>query len=129
LAHSPRVPAAAQHNNTALQQMNTMVGLGLWLSVAPRRAATENQEDGDMTKKIFNAKALRPQFIRLYGGNGTYGVYIVFADQSEVPLYEGPSAAKAIHFAATATANFEINIQTDFQADSLLPGELELSYY
>jgi hypothetical protein len=110
--------------------MNTMVGLGLWLSVAPRRAATENQEDGDMTKKIFNAKALRPQFIRLYGGNGTYGVYIVFADQSEVPLYEGPSAAKAIHFAATATAaNFEINIQTDFQADSLLPGELELSYY
>ena len=45
------------------------------------------------------------------------------------PLYEGPSAAKAIHFAACATANFEIKTKTDFQADSLLPGELELSYY
>jgi hypothetical protein len=49
--------------------------------------------------------------------------------QSEVPLYEGPSAAKAIHFAACAAANFEIKTKTDFQADSLLPGELELSYY
>jgi hypothetical protein len=104
-------------------------GLGLSPWVAPRRAATENQAEGDMSKKIFNARALRPKFLTLYGGNGTYGVYIVFADQSEVPLYEGPSAANAIHFAATATANFEINIQTDFQANSLLPGELELSYY
>jgi hypothetical protein len=38
-------------------------------------------------------------------------------------------ATKAIHFAASAAANFEIMIQTDFQTDSLLPGELELSYY
>jgi hypothetical protein len=82
-----------------------------------------------MTKKIFDANALRPKFIRLYSGNGTYGAYIVFANQSEVPLYEGPSAAKAIHFAACAAANFEIKTKTDFQADSLLPGELELSYY
>ena len=82
-----------------------------------------------MTKKIFDANALRPKFIRLYSGNGTYGAYIVFANQSEVPLYEGPSAAKAIHFAACAAANFEIKTRTDFQADSLLPGELELSYY
>ncbi len=44
-------------------------------------------------------------------------------------LYEGPSAVKAIHFAANAAANFEIKIQTDFQTDALLPGELELSYY
>jgi hypothetical protein len=29
-------------------------------------------------------------------------VYIVFADQSDVPLYEGPSAVKAIHFAGSA---------------------------
>ena len=28
-----------------------------------------------------------------------------------------------------STANFEIKTETDFQADSLLPGELELSYY
>ena len=56
-------------------------------------------------------------------------MYIVFADQSDVPLYEGPSAVKAIHFAGSAAANFEIKIQTDFQTDSLLPGELELSYY
>ena len=90
--------------------------------------STENQKD-DMTKKIFDANALRPKFIRLYSGNGTYGAYIVFANQSEVPLYEGPSAAKAIHFAACAAANFEIKTKTDFQADSLLPGELELSYY
>ncbi len=82
-----------------------------------------------MTMEIFNADALRPKYLRLYGGNGTYGVYIVFADQSEVPLYEGPSDAKAIHFAASAAANFEIMIQTNFQTDSLLPGELELSYY
>jgi hypothetical protein len=41
-----------------------------------------------MSKKIFDAKALRPKFIRLYNGNGTYGAYIVFANQSEVPLYE-----------------------------------------
>jgi hypothetical protein len=79
-----------------------------------------------MTKKILKSDALRPKFIRLYSGNGTYGVYIVFADQSDVPLYEGPSAVKAIHFAASAAANFEIKIQTDFQTDSLLPGELEL---
>jgi hypothetical protein len=32
--------------------------------------------------EIFNADALRPKFVRLYGGNGTYGVYIVFADKS-----------------------------------------------
>jgi hypothetical protein len=82
-----------------------------------------------MTMEIFNADALRPKYVRLYGGNGTYGVYIVFADQSDVPLYEGASATKAIHFAASAAANFEIMIQTDFQTDSLLPGELELSYY
>ena len=82
-----------------------------------------------MTKRIFDKDAIRAKFIRLYSGNGTYGVYIVFADQSEVPLYEGPTAVKAIHFAANAAANFEIKIQTDFQTDSLLPGELELSYY
>ena len=46
-----------------------------------------------------------------------------------VTFYEGPSAAKAIHFAACAAANFEIKTKTGFQADSLLPGELELSYY
>jgi hypothetical protein len=84
---------------------------------------------GEMTKKILKADALRPRFIRLYSGNGTYGVYIVFADQSDLPLYEGPSAVKAIHFAASAAANFEIKIRTDFQTDALLPGELELSYY
>ncbi len=39
-----------------------------------------------MTKRIFDKDALRPKFIRFYSGNGTYGVYIVFADQSEVPL-------------------------------------------
>ena len=61
---------------------------------------------GQMTKKILKADALRPKFIRLYSGNGTYGVYIVFADQSDVPLYEGPSAVKAIHFAASAAAEF-----------------------
>ena len=82
-----------------------------------------------MTTEIFNADALRPKYVRLYGGNGTYGVYIVFADKSDVLLYEGASATKAIHFAASAAANFEIMIQTDFQTDSLLPGELELSYY
>jgi hypothetical protein len=82
-----------------------------------------------MTTEIFNADALRPKCVRLYGGNGTYGVYIVFADKSDVPLYEGASATKAIHFAASAAANFEIMIQTDFQTDSLLPRELELSYY
>jgi hypothetical protein len=82
-----------------------------------------------MTKKILKSDALRPKFIRLYSGNGTYGVYIVFADQSDLPLYEGPSAVKAIHFAASAAVNFEIKIQTDFQTDALLPGELELSYY
>ena len=87
--------------------------------------ATENRK----VKKILKADALRPKFIRLYSGNGTYGVYIVFANLSEVPLYEGPSAAKAIHFAASAAVNFEIKIQTDFQTDALLPGELELSYY
>jgi len=38
-----------------------------------------------MTMEIFNADALRPKYVRLYGGNGTYGVYIVFADQSDVP--------------------------------------------
>jgi hypothetical protein len=81
-----------------------------------------------MAKKIFEANALRPKIIRLYSGNGAYGAYIVFANQSEVPLY-GPSAAKAIHFAACAAANFEIKTKTDFQADSLLPGEFELSYY
>jgi len=86
---------------------------------------TENRK----LKKILKADALRPKFIRLYSGNGTYGVYIVFADQSNVPLFEGPSAVKAIHFAASAAANFEIKTKTDFQTDSLLPGELELSYY
>ena len=60
-----------------------------------------------MTKKVLKADALRPKFIMLYGRNGTYGVYTVFADQSDVPLYEGPSAAKAIHFAASAAANTE----------------------
>jgi len=55
-----------------------------------------------MTRKILKADALRPKFIRLYSGNGAYGVYIVFADQSDVPLYEGPSAVKAIHFAGSA---------------------------
>jgi hypothetical protein len=59
--------------------------------------------------------------------HGTYGVCIVFADQSDLPLYEGPSAVKAIHFAASAAVNFEVEIQTDFQTDALLPGELELS--
>ena len=87
--------------------------------------ATENRK----VKKILKADALRPKFIRLYSGNGTYGVYIVFADQSNVPLFEGPSAVKAIHFAASAAANFEIKIRTDFQTDALLPDELELSYY
>ena len=82
-----------------------------------------------MTREILKADALCPKFIRLYSGNGAYGVYIVFADQSDVPLYEGPSAVKAIHFAGSAAANFVIKIQTDFQTDSLLPGELELSYF
>jgi hypothetical protein len=35
-----------------------------------------------MTKKILKADALHPKFIRLYSGNGTYGVAPVFNDQN-----------------------------------------------
>jgi hypothetical protein len=85
--------------------------------------ATENHKEGDIDQENFRFQRAAP---RLCSGNGAYGAYIVFA---EVPFYEGPSAAKAIHFAACAAANFEIKTKTGFQADSLLPGELELSYY
>ena len=75
-----------------------------------------------MTKKIFDANALRPKFIRLYSGNGTYGAYIVFANQSEVPLYEGPSAAKAIHFRRTCRSEFRDKDQNRLPGRFPTPG-------
>jgi hypothetical protein len=75
-------------------------GQGILSSLIKKKFwSTENQEEGEMTKNILNADALRPKFIRLYSRNGTYGVYVVFADQSDVPQAGGAVSFRALDVA------------------------------